>query len=509
MNVHAHISTSDKVKLAMSIHKDKLVHVDIESPYNYIQDVDSEDLLMPFMPLLEEDLPSELHGVTVTTKSFMSKVLLRSIGNSKMVTSLTLANLSNENFTKCAGDFQDMLKKTKILQTLKLDSCELNDTSIKQLEDGLLHNQTVGLKLKFHMYSSGQYSWINALLTVRSQNLRELNLEKGHILSEENVRQLSEIVTTCKQLRVLKVELSDNSETFFNALSDNQSLRELSIETTGTMVTLLFQTLPSTSVTILNLSQPPYSIEILGNEVSLAFKEYIHGNKVLTVLRVDSCGLTDEIFKGITFTKKSPLRELSLKGNYKVKKGWTELFNGLCSSCITTLDVSDNILVGDECCTALKCLLINSKTLTVLKIGAKFPNSDDVVCYIADALSLNYSLMELTINNYTSSLGWTKLFESLLENTTLNTLDCSEPNLQAFETNNEVAKSVCEMLTHNQSLQNLNIADELIEGHLKEFAMAYIQRKPVLNLTVGKLEYELVKEIEGLDTDKEYYIKNR
>ncbi len=100
----------------MSVHKDKLVHVDIESTYmyKYIQDVDSEDL---FIPLLEEDLPSELHGVTVTTKSFVSKALLRSIGNSKTVTSLTLAELSNEK-----------LKKTNSLQTMKLDTCELNDT---------------------------------------------------------------------------------------------------------------------------------------------------------------------------------------------------------------------------------------------------------------------------------------------------------------------------------------------------------------------------------------------
>ena len=95
------------------------------------------------------------------------------------------------------------------------------------------------------------------------------------------------------------------------------------------------------------------------------------------------------------------------------------------------------------------------------------------------------------------------------ENTTLNTLDCSEVIL--FDPNNEVAKSLCEMLKYNQNLQNLNIADRFIEGHLKEFAMAYIQRKPVLNLTVGKLEDDLVKEIEGLetDTDKEYNIKNK
>ena len=94
--------------------------------------------------------------------------------------------------------------------------------------------------------------------------------------------------------------------------------------------------------------------------------------------------------------------------------------------------------------------------------------------------------MELTISKYTLSiLGCTKLFESLQhENTTLNTLDCSEAYLQELDTKDEVAKSVCEMLIHNQGLQNLNIADKLIEGHLKEFAMAYIQRKPVLDLTV-------------------------
>ena len=214
VNVRAHISTSDTVKLAMSVHKDKLVHVDIESPDKHIQDDDSEDLFMPFMPLLEGDLPSELHGVTVTTTSFVSKALLRSIGNSKTVTSLTLAKLSNENLTKCAGEFQDMLKNTNSLQTLKLDTCKLNDTSIKQLEDGLSLNPTVALKLEYPYRS-----WHNAQLTVRSQNLCDI---LSYTWNEENVRQLSEIVTICKQLRVLKVNLSGISESFFHALSDNQ-----------------------------------------------------------------------------------------------------------------------------------------------------------------------------------------------------------------------------------------------------------------------------------------------
>ncbi|XP_064405398.1 uncharacterized protein LOC135350515 [Halichondria panicea] len=510
VNVRAHISTSDKVKLAMSVHKDKLVHVDIESPDEYIQDVDSEDLFMPFMPLLEEDLPSELHRVTVTTKSFVPKALLRSIGNSKTVISLILAELSNEEFTEYAGELRDMLKKTDSLQTLKLDSCKLNDTSIKQLEDGLLLNPTVALKLKYSSW--GDSSWRNALLTVRSRNLCELNL--GFTLNEENVRQLSEIVTTCKQLQVLEVRLSGNSKIFFHALSDNQSLRELSIETTGKMAILLFQTLPSTSITTLDLSMPFGSVG-LGNEGSLAFKEFILGSKVLTVLRVYMCGLTDAAFNGITFTKDSPLRELILNNNYKLENGWTELFNGLCSSCITTLDVRYNNLNGEECCTALKCLLINNKTLTVLKIGRWRETNHDMVCCVADALSQNCSLMELTISTKLTTAGWTKLFESLHENTMLNTLDCSGylqvAGLQVWYQNNEVAKSLCEMLIHNQNLQNLSIDDEFIEGHLKEFAMAYIQRKPVLNLTVRYLEDKLVKEIEGLetDTDKEYNIRNR
>ena len=255
-----------------------------------------------------------------------------------------------------------------------------------------------------------------------------------------------------------------------------------------------------------------FDSEGLGNEGSLAFKKYIKKSKVLTVLRVHNCGLTDAAFNGITFTKDSPLRELVLNYNTEVKNGWTELFNGLCSSCITTLDISGNSLDGEECCTALKRLLINNKSLTILKIGRQYEINHGVVCCIADALSQNYSLMELTLtfSSRSSILGWTKLFESVHKNTTLNTLDCSKVDLQ-LEPNNEVAKSVCEMLIHNQGLQNLSIADELIEGHLKEFAMAYIQRKTVLNLTVRKLEDDLVKEIEGLetDTDKEYNIRNR
>ncbi len=124
------------------------------------------------------------------------------------------------------------------------------------------------------------------------------------------------------------------------------------------------------------------------------------------------------------------------------------------------------------------------------------------IIIIADALSQNCSLMELTISTHDLNiLGWTKLFESLHKNTTLNTLDCKKADLQELESNNEVAKSVCEMLTDNQGLQNLNIDDEFIKGHLKEFAMAYIQRKTVLNLTVGQLEDDLAKEIEELETD--------
>ncbi len=130
---------------------------------------------------------------------------------------------------------------------------------------------------------------------------------------------------------------------------------------------------------------------------------------MLTGLRVYSFVLTDEGFKGIIFTKDSTLRELSLTSiSTTLKKGWTELFNGLCSSCITTLDISENILDGEECCTSLKCLLINNKTLTVLKIGYYIKTNHDLVCCIADALSQNCSLMELTISYTLSTLGCTQ-----------------------------------------------------------------------------------------------------
>ena len=208
---------------------------------------------------------------------------------------------------------------------------------IKQLEDVLSLNSTVALKVEHSSWTD--ISWRNALLTVRSQNLCELNLR--YILTEENVKQLSEVVKTCKQLRVLKVELSDNSECFFHALSDNQSLRKPCIQTTGKMAILLLQTLPSTSVTALSLCSDNGNIY----KSSLAFKEYmyIHGRKVLTVLRVSRCCLTDEAFnfyEGLSFI---------LNDNYEVRKGWTELFNSLCLSCITTLELrNNNRLNGEE-----------------------------------------------------------------------------------------------------------------------------------------------------------------
>ncbi len=175
---------------------------------------------------------------------------------------------------------------------------------------------------------------------------------------------------------------------------------------------------------------------------------------MLTVLRANECCLTDEAFNGITFTHESPLRELSLGENDKVDKGWTELFHGLCSSCITTLVVSGNRLYGEECCTALKRLLINNKTLTVLRVGI-YPNyttirvepESDIGCCIADALSQKCSLRELTICGYTQTMqGWINLFENLYENTTLNTLNCSDAQLPKHKSNNDVAKPVCEML---------------------------------------------------------------
>ncbi|XP_064390048.1 uncharacterized protein LOC135337957 [Halichondria panicea] len=310
-------------------------------------------------------------------ESFISKDLLMSVGNSKIETSLIVVELFDEKFTRFAKDFRDMLESTQTLQTLKLDSCELSDTSIKQLEDGLSLNETdVALKLE------NKYT-VNSAMKVTSQNLHEINVMQC-ILSDENVSQLSNIVTKCKQLKVLKIRLEDNSENFFRALSNNKSLRELSIQTTGKMSVLMFQTLPSTSITTLDLAI--YKTEGLGNDGSLAFKEFIYRNKVLTVLKANWCGLTDEAFKGIIFTRESPLRELSLMGNTEVDKGWTDLFNALCSSRITTLDVRANRPYGEECCTALKCLLNSKNTIKIIANG----RNEDVVCSIAAALAVTY-----------------------------------------------------------------------------------------------------------------------
>ncbi|XP_064407707.1 NACHT, LRR and PYD domains-containing protein 5-like [Halichondria panicea] len=215
VNVSVHISISNNMpNLIMYVCNDNHVCVVFKSPDEHIEDIESDDL---FTVLLEQQLPQELNRVIVTAESFLSKALLRSVGNSKIVASLTLVEL---NFTQFAKDCRDMLESTNTLQTLTLDSCELNGTSIKHLEDGLSCNQAaVELKLEYSGSDDNFCAWHTPLaaLKVRSQNLHELNIER-HTLSKERRKKLSKIVTTCKQLRVLKVWFGDNIQKFFSML---------------------------------------------------------------------------------------------------------------------------------------------------------------------------------------------------------------------------------------------------------------------------------------------------
>ncbi len=311
--------------------------------------------------------------------------------------------------------------------------------------------------------------------------------------------------------RVYKIEVNNDSGALFCALSGNRSLRELTIETTSKMSVLLLQTLPSTSITTLDLRTN--TREGLGDEGSLAFKQFVNKNRVLTVLTANDCGLTNKAFNGITFPHESPLTELSVRDNEAITdEGWTELFSSLNSSCIITLDISHNDIAtpyGSECYKALKQLLTNSKTLTVLTVGSWNKGNDSIKSCIADALSENCSLEKLILVDWFKSpvineQPFTKLFESLRLNTTLMTLNCRQLSLSLGKSNDEVSKSLCEMLKHNQDLQHLIIRNDVIKGHLKEFAMAYTQRQPVLNLTVEKLDIELFEEIEKLQPDADY-----
>ena len=288
-------------------------------------------------------------------------------------------------------------------------------------------------------------------------------------------------------------------------------MRKLTIKTIRSMLKLLFQTILSTSITDLKVNCE-YESGNSGIETLLAFKQLVNENRVLTVLKVNDCGLTDEAFDGITFKKESPLVKLSItkNGDNITNKGWTHLFNSLCSSHITTLDISgstDCIIIESDCYEALKNLLESNKSLTGLKIGESLldKNFYDVVSCITEALSNNCYLQELEIFECNShDLLWTKLFQSIHHNTRLQKLNYHKADEGISKQEREYITSLCEMLKHNKGLKSLIIKDHLIKGNLKEFAKAYIQRQPVLKLTVGSLDIDLLEEIDKIQPNNDY-----
>ena len=213
--------------LTLSISNDNNVHI------NIFGNEESSSLLPHY---LEQSLPPELHGVRVTIRGEVCKSVLVLLGKSKIVTSLALQSCD----TKIAKDFQEMLINTQTMQTLTLDNCKPSDTFIKDMKHGLSQNTAVTLTV---LSRDTEFS---PDFLIESPSLYELDIQSLH-LTKEGVSKLSQIIEECKQLKVLKVKLKDDPEAFFNALSGNQSLRELTIKNSSpnnVCLKLLFQILP-------------------------------------------------------------------------------------------------------------------------------------------------------------------------------------------------------------------------------------------------------------------------
>ncbi len=506
--IRIEINLQNALKFSMSTKNDKFVHIEIEKlnnptpwlckNYQGPEDTALKELSSILPSLLEEDLPPDLHGVTVTTISHMSSVLLTSLEKTKTVKHLTLSNLiicnidyylNEHNYYRLDylffSEFKNILENSKTLQTLMIDNCALDNTCAELLKKGLSSNTTISL-----------------------QNLKSIHQDHKDWYQKHLI---STTILTCQQVQAIEVNINKNDETFFNALSRNRGLTKLTINTSKDMLPILFQTILSTSITDLKVDCINEN-GINGIEGSLAFKQLVNENRMLTVLIVNNCELTDEAFDKIKFKKESPLVKLSITEyeNTITNKGWTHLFNSLCSSHITTLDISgsaDCIIIGSDRYEALKNLLVSNECLTVLIIGEEYYHKSftDTVSCISEALSQNCYLQELKIIKHCShDLIWTKIFQSIHHNSTLQKLTCHTPSIAPFSKGKEEITSLCEMLEHNKGLKSLIINDHLIKGHLKEFVKAYIERQPVLNLTVGSLDIALLEEIEKIRPNNDY-----
>ena len=349
-----------------------------------------------------ETLLSKYHsskpGVPAVTSTKTLNVSINSVAGPSVVslfkalernTCLKTLDLSENNIT--AGEHSEavgqavegMLRVNQSLQVLKLFGCDLKDTVIDHIATGLTHNTTLQELNIRHNYSVTSDGWVQLFQTIRygTTSLQKLDISINRLRSEG--------VIALSQMHL-----------------HNKTITELSIGNISSSATItteawiqLFQVLRQhPTLSILNISE-----NHLEREGSIALGECLHHNKTITVLEACKCGLTDDVLKAMATNlshESSSLREIDISNNNSLtSEGWIPIFQ----------------------------ILQQNSSLRKLNIRKSYePVEVDrrgkVVTALAEMISRNKGIQELTISTEFFENEHKLLARSLVQNTTLQEL---------------------------------------------------------------------------------------
>ena len=278
---------------------------------------------------------------------------------------------------------EGMLRVNQSLQVLELYNCRLDDTVIGHIATGLTHNTTVQELVIGDKHSVTSDGWVKFFQTIQNgtTSLQKLDISFNG-LESEGVIALGQMLLYNKTISALGISDISSSETI----------------TTEAWIQLFQVLRQHPTLSILNISE-----NYLGREGSIALGECLRRNKTITVLGACNCGLTNDVLKAMATNlsrKSSSLRVISISDkNSLTSEGWIPFFHILQqNSSLRNLDVQDSY-----------------KPMEVDRIR-------NVVTALAEMISRNKGIQELTISKEFIENEHKLLARSLVQNTTLQEL---------------------------------------------------------------------------------------
>ena len=298
---------------------------------------------------------------------------------------LSCNNITAGEHSEAVGQASEgMLRVNQSLPVLNLYDCDLDDTVIDHIATVLTHNTTLQELDIGGNRSVTSDGWVQLFQAIQNgtTSLQKLDISFNRLQSE-GVIALSQMLLDNKIITALSIGKISSSETI----------------TTEAWMQLFQGLCQHPTLSILDINNNNF-----GREGSIALGECLHHNKTITVLKALNCGLTDDVLKAMA----ANLSQLE-------------------SSSLREIDISDNNSLTSEGWIPYCQILQQNSSLRKLNIRDSYEPMEvdqrgNVVTTLAEMISSNKGIQELTISGEFIEYEYKLLAISLVQNTTLQEL---------------------------------------------------------------------------------------